>query len=104
MSNELLFPVSFAQQRLLFLDQIDPGASAYNLTRAIRIVGPLDPGGLTKTLNKIVQRHPSLRTKFVLEAEKGYQIVSNGVEFQLPIVDISHLPNAVREPEAQRLA
>jgi amino acid adenylation domain-containing protein len=103
MSNKF-FPVSFAQQRLLFLDQLDPGTSAYNLTRAIRMVGPLDPGALTKTLNKIVQRHASLRTKFVLEAEKAYQMVSDGVELQLPIIDISHLPNAVREPEAQRLA
>ena len=104
MSNERFFLVSFAQQRLLFLDQLDPGASAYNLTRAIRMVGPLDPGALSKTLNKIVQRHASLRTKFVLEAEKAYQIVSDGVELQLPIIDISHLPDAVREPEAQRLA
>ena len=102
--SDKFFPVSFAQQRLLFLDQLDPGASAYNLTRAIRMVGPLDPGALSKTLNEIVQRHASLRTKFVLEAEKAYQIVSDGVELQLPIIDISHLPNAVREPEAQRLA
>jgi Condensation domain len=88
MSNERIFPVSFAQQRLLFLDQLDPGASAYNLTRAIRMVGPLDPDALTKTLNKIVQRHGSIRTKFVREAEKGYQIVSDDVELQLPIIDI----------------
>ena len=104
MSNERIFPVSFAQQRLLFLDQLNPGASAYNLTRAIRMVGPLDPVALTKTLNKIVRRHGSMRTKFVLEAEKGYQIVSDEVELQLPIIDISHLPHAVREREAQRLA
>jgi non-ribosomal peptide synthetase component F len=104
MSNEHIFPVSFAQQRLLFLDQLDPGVPAYNLTRAIRMVGQLDPGALTKTLNKIVRRHASLRTKFILKAEKGYQIVSDTVELQLAIIDISHLPDAVREPEAQRLA
>ena len=96
MSNERIFPVSFAQQRLLFLDQLDPGASAYNLTRAIRMVGPLDPDALTKTLNRIVRRHGSMRTKFVLKAEKGYQIVSDEVELQLPTIDISHLPHAVR--------
>ena len=104
MSTERIFPVSFAQQRLLFLDQLDPGTSAYNLTRAIRMVGPLDPGALTKTLNKIVRRHASLRTKFVLGAEESYQIVSEEVELQLPIIDISHLTDAVREPEAKRLA
>jgi amino acid adenylation domain-containing protein len=104
MSNERIFPVSFAQQRLLFLDQFDPGASAYNLTRAIRIMGPLDPAALTKALNKIVRRHASLRTKFVLDAEKGYQIVSDRIELQLPVIDISHLPDVARGPEAQRLA
>jgi Condensation domain len=96
MSNERIFPVSFAQQRLMFLDQLDPGASVYNLTRAIRMVGPLDPVALTETLNRIVRRHGSLRTKFVLEAEKGYQIVSDEVELQLPIISSSRRRSRTR--------
>src|SRR6516165_11393884 len=62
MSNKF-FPVSFAQQRLLFLDQLDPGTSAYNLTRAIRMVGPLDPGALTKTLKLL--RNAATKRAFV---------------------------------------
>src|SRR6476619_1453505 len=99
-----IFPVSFAQQRLLFLDQLDPGTSAYNLTRVIRMVGPLDSGVLTQTLSRLVTRHASLRTRFVFEAEDGYQIVEGGVEFQLPVLDISRLPETDREAEALRLA
>jgi amino acid adenylation domain-containing protein len=104
MSNERIFPVSFAQQRLLFLDQLNPGTSAYNLTRAFRMVGPLDPDALTKTLDKIARRHASLRTRFIVEAGQSYQIVDEGVALQLPKLDISHLPDATRESEAQRLA
>ena len=86
MSGRHVFPLSFAQQRLLFLDQLDPGKSAYNLTRVIRMVGPLDSGVLTQTLNRLVTRHASLRTRFVFEAETGYQIVEDGFEFQLPVL------------------
>jgi amino acid adenylation domain-containing protein len=104
MLNQRIFPVSFAQQRLLFLDRIDPGTSAYNLTRVIRISGPLDSGALTKTLNTIVRRHASLRTRFIFDTEDGYQIVDDEVDFQLPVLDMSSLPDADREPEALRLA
>ena len=88
----------------MFLDQLDPGKSAYNLTRVIRMVGPLDFGVLTQTLNRLVTRHASLRTRSVFEAEDGYQIVEDGVEFQLPVLDISRLPETDREAEALRLA
>ena len=103
MPNEHVFPASFAQQRLLFLDRFDPGSSAYNLTRIIRIIGPLNTDALGQAINKIVQRHASLRTRFVLE-EDGYQIVNDEVEFQLPMIDISCLPDSRREPEMLRLA
>ena len=104
MSYAHIFPVSFAQQRLLFLDQLYPGTSAYNLTRAIRMVGRLDSAALTKTLDKIARRHASLRTRYIVEAGQSYQIVDEEVKLQLPILDISHLPDATRESEAQRLA
>jgi len=104
MSGRHIFPVSFAQQRLLFLDQFEPGTSAYNLTRVIRVVGPLDSRALTQTLNRLVIRHASLRTRFVVEADDGYQIVDDSVEFQLPVMDISQFPQPDREGEALRLA
>ena len=104
MSGRHIFPVSFAQQRLLFLDQFEPGTSAYNLTRVIRVVGQLDSRALTQTLNRLVIRHASLRTRFVVEADDGYQIVDDSVEFQLPVLDISQFPQPDREGEALRLA
>ena len=99
-----IFPVSFAQRRLLFLDQFDPGTSAYNLTRVIRMVGPLDSDALALTLNRLVIRHASLRTRFVVEADDGYQIVDDQLELQLPILDISALPQHDREAEALKSA
>jgi amino acid adenylation domain-containing protein len=101
--NQRLFPVSFAQRQLLFLDQLDPESSAYNLTRAMRIIGQLDTDALTDTLNAIVQRHSSLRTTFTFAMEDGYQIINDKVEFRLPVLDISHLPGADRMTEAMRL-
>ncbi len=62
-SNPHIFPVSFAQERLLFLEQLDPGTSAYNLTRVIRMVGQLDAGALAQTLDKIAKRHATLRIR-----------------------------------------
>ena len=57
-------PLSFAQERLWFLDQLDPGASVYNISRAMRLRGRLDTGALVKGLDAIVQRHEILRTRF----------------------------------------
>jgi hypothetical protein len=84
-----LFPLSFAQQRLLFLDRLDPGTSAYNLTRVIRITGSLDVDGLRRAVNIIVDRHTSLRTRFVFDAGDGYQVVDAPVEQQVPLLDLS---------------
>ncbi len=104
MSSPHIFPVSFAQERLLFLERLDPGTSAYNLTRVIRMVGQLDAGALAQTLDKIAKRHAALRTRFRFDAEDPYQIVNDDVRVHLPVHDISHLPAPDRQPEALRLA
>src|SRR5215472_11179106 len=59
-----LCPVSFAQQRLWFLDQLEPGTCAYNLPTAIRIRGTLDVDWFSRALTAIIRRHDSLRTTF----------------------------------------
>ena len=103
MTDTPLFRLSFAQQRLLFLDRLDPGTSAYNLTRVIRITGSLDVDGLRRAVNIIVDRHTSLRTRFVFDAGDGYQVVDAPVEQQVPLLDLSHVDEKDRMSEALRL-
>ena len=62
--TQAAFPASFAQQRLWFLDQLEPGTAAYKLPRAFRITGPLNVDFLTRSFQKVIQRHASLRTVF----------------------------------------
>ena len=59
-------PLSFAQQRLWFIDQLEPGNSAYNIPAAVRLKGPLNVAALEQSLNEIVKRHESLRTTFAI--------------------------------------
>lgn len=104
MSSQQVFPVSFAQQRLLFLDQLDSGTTAYNLSRVIRMNGLLDVDALSRTLNEVARRHASLRTRFVFDSGEGYQIVEETAEFETPFTDLSHFDDADRLTEALRLA
>jgi amino acid adenylation domain-containing protein len=104
MSSQQVFPVSFAQQRLLFLDQLDSGTTAYNLSRVIRMQGVLDAGALSRTLNEVVRRHASLRTRFVFDSGEGYQLVEEAVDFETSFTDVSHFGEADRLAEALRLA
>ncbi|HVR97666.1 MAG TPA: amino acid adenylation domain-containing protein, partial [Thermoanaerobaculia bacterium] len=98
-------PLSFAQQRLWFLDQLDPGSPAYNLPAAVRLSGWLSRPALAAALGEIVRRHESLRTTFgrVGPGEAVQRIAPAG-PVVLPMVDLSGLPEPAREPEALRLA
>src|SRR3954449_9471479 len=95
---------SFAQQRLWFLDQLEPGTAAYNLVRAFRISGPLSIEALTAAVNAIVHRHESLRTVFETVEGEPRQIVVSDVDVQVACIDLSHLPQGQAEPEALRIA
>jgi amino acid adenylation domain-containing protein len=102
--NRVAFPASFAQQRLWFLDQLEPGTAAYNLARAFRITGPLDVGVLTRAIEAVVQRHESLRSVFDAVDGETRQIVLSDVPVQIPVVDLTDIPEDGREPEALRIA
>ena len=102
MTSEAL-PVSFAQQRLWFLDQLEPGTPAYNLPRAIRIAGRLNTVALAQALQKIVDRHEALRTTFISEEGEPRQVVHPEVRLELPETDLAELSEQERTNEVKRI-
>src|SRR5712671_2528676 len=98
------YPASFAQQRLWFLDQLEPGTPAYNLVRAFRLSGALDVAALTSAIRTVVRRHESLRTVFEMVEGETRQIVLSDLDIQVPVVAVTHLPLGDRRAEALRIA
>ncbi|PYS25180.1 MAG: non-ribosomal peptide synthetase, partial [Acidobacteria bacterium] len=98
------FPLSFAQQRLWFLDQLLPGNSFYNIPAALRLSVPLSIPILEQSLNEIVHRHEALRTTFVTNDGEPVQVISAKEHVGLGVTDLRYLPAAEREAEAIRLA
>src|SRR5689334_9067529 len=98
------FPLSYAQERLWFLDQLSPGSATYNVPSPLRIPGPLNVAVLERCLNELVQRHESLRTTFDSVDGRAVQLIAPERVQPLPRVDLRDLPASQREAEAQRLA
>jgi amino acid adenylation domain-containing protein/non-ribosomal peptide synthase protein (TIGR01720 family) len=96
-------PLSFAQQRLWFLDQLQPLSSTYNLPAAVRLDGALDVVALQTALNEVVRRHETLRTTFDNLAGEPIQVIDPGRQVQLPVLDLSGLPATERAVESRRL-
>jgi iturin family lipopeptide synthetase A len=96
--------LSHSQERLWFINQLEPENTAYNVPQAVRIQGPLEPKALERTLREIVRRHESLRTRFVSLNSEPQQIIDSNLSVELPVTDLGHLPEAERVVEAQRLA
>jgi amino acid adenylation domain-containing protein len=97
-------PLSFAQQRLWFLDRLDPGSPAYHLPAVVRFRGPLRPDALEAALAAVARRHESLRTRFAEVGGEPVQIVSPEAPVSLPRIDLAGLPDSIRRAEALRLA
>ncbi|HEX2222600.1 MAG TPA: condensation domain-containing protein, partial [Thermoanaerobaculia bacterium] len=96
-------PLSFAQQRLWFLQQLDPESAAYNIPGAVRLSGDLDMAALSCSLSEIIRRHEVLRTSFPEQAGRPVQLVSPWRPEPLPVVEAAVLPEEVREGEIRRL-
>ncbi|HEX8690813.1 MAG TPA: amino acid adenylation domain-containing protein, partial [Longimicrobium sp.] len=98
-------PLSFAQQRLWFLDRLQPGSAVYNIPIALRLQGALDAGALARALTGVARRHEVLRTTFAATADgRPVQVVHPPAPVPLPVVDLSALDAGPREAEAARLA
>jgi amino acid adenylation domain-containing protein len=97
-------PLSFAQQRLWFLDQLEPGNSGYNISDPIRLLGPLNISALARTRDEIVRRHESLRTTFSMINGQPVQIINPAVSAPLPIIDLTELDHTQALAEAHILA
>ena len=100
-------PLSFAQERLWFLDQLEPGSPTYNIALAVELAGHLETAALAASLAEIVRRHAVLRTTFAVTGGTGgrpAQVIAPDGELALPLVDLSGLPPSARDAEGQSLA
>jgi len=103
-ARDKALPLSFAQQRLWFIDQLESGSFAYNMPVALRLEGPLDAAALARSINEVVKRHETLRTTFISVDDQPVQIIAPSYNMPLPVIDLLDLPKSDREQEARRLA
>ncbi len=96
-------PASFAQQRLWFLDQLEPDSPIYNMPVAVRLSGDLDRAALGRALDEVVRRHESLRTTFDAPDGVPRQVIGPPWSVPLPMVDLAAETPEGREAEARRL-
>src|SRR5262245_47404615 len=90
-------PLSYAQERLWFFDQLVPGNPAYIMCRAFRLRGPLDVEILERSLTTISERHEALRTTYAVADGQPIQIVHPASRLRLPVTDLSALPPSERD-------
>jgi amino acid adenylation domain-containing protein len=97
-------PLSFAQQRLWFIEQLHPNSESYNIPIALRLCGLLNVAALEFSLNEIIRRHEALRTSFATIEGKPVQVIASTLNLKLQVVDLRHMPSSDIEAETQRLA
>jgi hypothetical protein len=97
-------PLSFAQERLWFVDRLEPGSAVYNIPAALRLTGALDERALERSLGEIVRRHEALRTVFAEADGSPVQVIAPFGAFALPVEDLSGLGEADREAAVRERA
>ncbi len=102
-SGRIKHPLSFAEERLWFLDQWEPNSALYNIPFGIRLHGVLNLNALQQTLDAIVRRHETLRTRFEVEEGRPWQVVGPPASLVVPLEDLSGLAEEEREPAARRI-
>ncbi|MGW3044483.1 amino acid adenylation domain-containing protein [Kitasatospora sp. NPDC001159] len=96
-------PLSFAQQRLWFMEQLRPGDQAYRLSGELQLDGPIDAEALRAAMAEVVRRHEALRTVYRLVGAEPRQLVVDGPADPLPLTDLSVLPEDQMEAELARV-
>jgi amino acid adenylation domain-containing protein len=97
-------PLTFTQQQLWFINQLQPGMATYHIPVAIHLTGRLDVSTLIRSLNEIIQRHDILRTSFEVVNGEPIQKVADTVTLTLPEVDLRHLAGEQQPTEVQKLS
>ena len=97
-------PLSFAQQRLWFLQHIDAANPFYNMPMALEVRGPLEVALLERSLNEVVRRHEALRTTFVVIDGEAVQLVHPTRQVSIEVIDLRHFPAEHQPAEVKRLA
>lgn len=95
------FPASFAQRGLWLLDQLVPNTAAYNISLVLRIRGELDVESFQRSLRKVVQRHESLRTRFVFRNSEPQQIIEEHSALDIPFHDLTAISEATRKSASE---
>ncbi len=98
-----VYPPSFSQRQLLFIDELVPNIATYNGAFALRIAEPLDRDALEASIADVVARHEALHTVFRWTTEGPVQVLLDSWRFELPVVDLTGVPAEEREQELQRL-
>ncbi|MFP2903248.1 condensation domain-containing protein, partial [Corallococcus sp. 4LFB] len=95
-------PLSFAQQRLWLLDQLQPGGASYNIPLAVRLTGKVDVGALRRTFDELVRRHEALRTTFQVHEGQPFQRIAPIQEAAWSFTALDGLPEARQEAELSK--
>jgi FkbM family methyltransferase len=101
-SREERLPLSFAQQRLWFIDQLEPGSAVYNCPGAVKLTGRLNLEALERVVNEVVRRHEVLRTRIEVEEGEPAQVIDEWEPRRLEVEDLTNLPRETREEEIGR--
>jgi acyl-CoA synthetase (AMP-forming)/AMP-acid ligase II/aryl carrier-like protein len=104
LSTEEVGPLTYPQEALWFLDQLQPGDPAYNRPLFLRLEGKLQLAALERCLNEIIQRHAILRTVFPSQDGTPQQRITPYQPFSLPVLDIRALPESEQKAQARKLA